>query len=64
MVALLTTDKLEKTRLANTAPKWGYSICPYCGRKYRYIENSLYSPNTCSEYQCVRRCLHPNIRLR
>ena len=64
MAALLTTDKLKKTRLANNTPKSVYAICPYCGLGYRYIENSIYTPKTCSKYQCVRRSLHSNIVLR
>ena len=64
MAALLTRDTLEKTRFANNAPKCVYATCPYCGLRYRYMENSLYRPKTCSEYHCVRRSLHSNIVLR
>ncbi len=64
MAVLLTTDKLEKARLANNAPKRVYATCPYCLGRYSYIESSLYEPKTCREFQCVRRSLHSNIVLR
>ena len=64
MAALLTTDKLEKTRSANDTSKYFYDICPYCGQSYRYVENSLYRPKTCGDYRCVRRSLHSDIILR
>ena len=61
MAASLTTDKLEKTRLANNSSTWVYATCPYCGQKYGYIENGLYRPKNCDKYQCMRASLHPNI---
>ena len=64
MAALLTTDKLERIRSASNTPKYLHNICPYCGRSYRYVENSLYEPKTCDDYRCVRRSLHSNIILR
>jgi hypothetical protein len=41
-----------------------YAICPYCGKKYSYIRNSLYRPKTCNAHECVRRSLHKDIVLR
>ena len=38
--------------------------CPYCGRVYFYVKDSLYRPHTCTDYQCVRKDLHPNIKTR
>jgi hypothetical protein len=64
MAVLLTTEKLEDRISADNAPKWVCATCPYCGLRYRHVENRLYRPKTCSEYQCVRRSLHPNIVLR
>ncbi len=64
MVMLRTTDKLEKTRLADYAPKQVYAVCPYCGLRYRYNENTLYRPKSCNQYECVGRSLDPNSALR
>ena len=64
MAKLLTKDKLGKRSLSDNSSKWVYATCPYCGKKYGYVENGLYRPKTCNKYQCVRASLHPNIGLR
>jgi hypothetical protein len=51
----------KETELPDPSIEWIEETCPYCGRKYRYIRNSLYQPKTCSDYQCVRRSLHPDL---
>lgn len=61
MAASPTTDRSGETRSANDALIRVYVVCPYCGLRYRQIEGSLYKPKTCSQYQCVKRSLHPYI---
>jgi len=51
----------KETELPDPSIEWIEETCPYCGQKYRYIRNSLYQPKTCSDYQCVRRSLHPDL---
>ncbi len=55
---MVTTETLEKTKLANDAPVWLYARCPYCSLRYPYVSNSYYRPKTCSNYDCQRRYLH------
>ncbi len=55
---MVATETLDRTKVAGDAPEWVYARCPYCGLKYRYVENSLYRPKTCSNYECLRRYLH------
>ena len=38
--------------------------CPYCGRIYFYVRDSLYRPRTCNDWKCLRKDLHPNIVIR
>jgi hypothetical protein len=64
MATLLTKDKLEKTKFDHNTLKFAYVRCSSCGLRYRYIENGLYRPKTCSEYRCVKRSLHSNIFIR
>lgn len=38
--------------------------CPYCGRIYFYVRDSICRPRTCNDWKCLRKALHPNIVIR
>ena len=40
--------------------EWLEAICPICGQKYRYMH--AYRPNTCNNFGCVYRYLHPELK--
>jgi hypothetical protein len=41
--------------------EWAKARCPICGREYEYPANG-YKPPTCSQYECVHKYLHPELR--
>ncbi len=36
---------------------WQTAKCPVCGKDYRYVK--AYKPQTCADYECVHKHLHP-----
>ena len=40
---------------------WLEARCPICGLLYPYIEDG-YKPATCSNFECVQKYLHPELR--
>lgn len=44
----------------NKRTEWLEATCPECGRKYKYTQE--YKPSTCSDFQCVRQHLHPELK--
>lgn len=45
------------------AIKWTKARCPECGQLYEYPEGG-YRPSTCSNFDCVHKHLHPELKRR
>ncbi len=55
---MLKTGIPDSPKVVTDTPHWAYDRCPSCGIKYRYVENNLYRPSTCNNYDCLKRYLH------